>query len=1087
MNVVSHGLPLTIDATIMSRNYKFLIDNGASISLIPPNAHLPSLRPTGISLQSASKDQINCHGELDVSIAIPQLRRTYNWTFIVADVISPILGMDFLSHHDLVVSCKKRTLTDASTTCSAPLSTSNCKHVSFSVNLGDIDSRAQSLLASFPTLTSPLNLSKCVPPSSRVFHTIDTGDHAPVHSKPRPLTGEKLIAAKAEFQFLLDSGRIRRSNSPWATPLHLVPKREPGQYRPCGDFRRLNSITTADRYPLPSLRNLTMSLHNKTVFSKVDLQRAYLQIPVHPNDIAKTAVTTPFGLFEYLFTPYGLRNAGSTFQRFMDSLFSNVPNVYYYLDDLLIASPSEEEHISDLSTVLSILSQNNLRLTIDKCEFFKPSLTFLGYNISASGIRPPTARVQAITEFPLPTNSTELRRFMGMLNFFRHMIPNFANVALPVTELLRLNPKSKSLSWSESEKDAFNQLKQSLADCPTLFFPSPEPSIYHLVTDSSSYAAGDAVYQLIDGQPHPVGFFSKKYSATQRSLSTYDRELLAAFLSVMHFKTLIDGHTVYLFTDHKPLVSAFYSHSTPKSDRQQQRLSFLSEYVAKVEYVAGRDNIVADCLSRPIAAVSTDIYDLPGIACAQLTDPEIDAYRDRLKIFALPNSLSLFCDISTHAPSPFVPLSLRSHIISFLHSLSHPSIKTTTKLVKDRFFWPSMDQSIKNYVRTCLSCQSAKVGMHTHSPIQPISSPSDRFQSIHIDIVGPLPTPYLPNHSEPLPYQYLLTCIDRATRWTEAIPLVNTCASSVAIALISGWISRFGVPLSLVTDRGSQFESELFSQLSHLIGFHHIRTTSYNPKSNGLIERFHRTLKSAIMARKANWYISLPIVLLGLRMSPNSLNFSPFTAVTGSYMLVPHPVISHDNLITTTNSTLKLFVDEMHSIDFYQFSSGDCHTIPPSYVPKDLFSVSKVWLRVDRVRRSLEAPYSGPFTVIERNPKYFILDLPHGPKSVSIDRLKPAYLPLTAPHSSGTSVPSPPSLLPPSPPCISPPDERPPHCVTPSPTLAPDCINVDQPVPSTSSSSNHSSDHSIPLTERPLVTRSGRSVKFNLRPDYKYF
>ena len=163
----------------------------------------------------------------------------------------------------------------------------------------------------------------------------------------------------------------------------------------------------------------------------------------------------------------------------------------------------------------------------------------------------------------------------------------------------------------------------------------------------------------------------------------------------MHFKTLIDGHTVYLFTDHKPLVSAFYSQFTPKSDRQQQHLSFLSEYVAKVEYVAGRDNIVADCLSRPIAAVSTDIYDLPGIARAQLTDPEIDAYRDRLKIFALPNSLSLFCDISTHAPRPFVPLSLRSHIISFLHSLSHPSIKTTTKLVKDRFFWPSMDQSIK--------------------------------------------------------------------------------------------------------------------------------------------------------------------------------------------------------------------------------------------------------------------------------------------------------------------------------------------------------------------------------------------------------
>ena len=1059
MQTVAYGLPLTINATILNHSYNFLIDTGASISLIPFNTSLPTLRPTGISLQTASQSKIECYGELDVNIALPKLRRTFNWSFVVAKVSQPILGIDFLSHYGLIIDCKLRQLIDTETNRKVSLPSSDSESFSFSISFDNIDPRARSLISSFPNLTAPLNLSASETPSNGVYHTIDTGDNPPVYSKPRPLTGNKLSIAKAEFQFLLDTGRIRRSNSPWATPLHMVPKKEAGTFRPCGDYRRLNSITVSDKYPLPNLRNLTMSLHNKIVFSKIDLQRAYLQIPVAPNDIPKTAVTTPFGLFEFLYTPYGLRNAGSTFQRFMDSILSNVKNVYGYLDDILIASESEEEHLSDLNNVLSILSKHNLRITPKKCDFFKTSLTFLGYHVSKDGIRPPDDRVEVITKFSLPQNSTELRRFMGMLNFFRHMIPDFANIAFPITELLRLNPKSHTLTWSDTEKDSFNKLKQSLTECPTLNFPSPDTSIYHLVTDSSQYAAGAALYQLVDGKPCPVSFFSKKYSINQRALSTYDRELLAAFLSVLHFKTLIDGHTVFLFTDHKPLVSAFHSKSTPKSDRQQRQLSLISEYVSDVHFISGRENVVADFLSRPISAVSTDVFDLTGIAEAQKNDTEVIEYKDRLSPYPLPNNLTLLCDTSTQTPRPFVPSNLRTNIISFMHNLSHPSAKTTIRLIKDRYFWPSMDHSIKEYVHTCLSCQSAKVGKHTHSPISPISSPTDRFQAIHIDIVGPLPLAYLPSQTEPLPYRYLLTCIDRATRWTEAIPLVDTTATSVAIALISGWISRFGVPLTCVTDRGSQFESELFSELSSLIGFHHIRTTSYNPKANGIIERFHRTLKSAIMARKTNWLLALPIVLLGYRMSPNSSNFSPFTAVTGSHMLTPYPMISQESSILSNNDTLQKFISEMQSLDFYQFSPGDCHSVPPTYIPKDLFSAPKVWLRIDRVRRPLEAPYSGPFEVLKRADKYFILQLPQGETSVSIDRLKPAYLPpppIPIKHKVQTPKNSSPPIVTPS----STPDSLPPNVQPP--------LSAQTPI------------------KAPVTTRYGRNVKFNLKPDYKY-
>ena len=688
----------------------------------------------------------------------------------------------------------------------------------------------------------------------------------------------------------------------------------------------LNSVTVNDKYPIPHLRNLTMSLHGKKVFSKVDLQRAYLQIPVAKADIPKTAVATPFGLFEYKFMPFGLKNAGPTFQRFIDSIFNQSKNVFIYLDDILIASETEEEHLKDIATVLALLDKHNLRLSIDKCEFLKTSLTFLGYEISASGIIPPADRVAAINDFAHPQCSKDLRRFMGMLNFFRPMIPNFAQIALPLTDLLRQHPASKTLPWTDAVEQSFKDLKHALADCPTISYPSPTASDYHIVSDSSSYAVGAALYQIVNSQPTPISFFSKKLSDLQKTYSTYDRELLAAYLAVLQFKSLIDGHSVTLFSDHKPIVSAFHSKNIAKSDRQQRQLSFLSEYVHDVQYIRGQNNIVSDCLSRPVCSTFVDIFDLSTLAASQSTDEELASYKERLTPHKVSPELTLWCETSTSSPRPFVPAQTRESIISFLHNLSHPGVKNTAKLVKQRYFWPSVDKDIAAFVQQCVNCQQAKIHRHTKSPISPISSNSDRFHTVHIDIVGPLLPASLPTCTYPLPFRYLLTCIDRSTRWCEAIPLVDVTASSVAIAFMSGWISRFGVPLEVVTDRGSQFESELFANLSTLLGIHHMRTTSYHPQANGLVERFHRTLKAAIIARKKNWFYSLPIVLLGLRMTPNSSGFSPFTAVTGTHMLCPQPLISQEKCTTFSSDLLQTFVEEMQATDFSKLSEGTSHS-----------------------------------------------------------------------------------------------------------------------------------------------------------------
>ena len=311
--------------------------------------------------------------------------------------------------------------------------------------------------------------------------------------------------------------------------------------------------------------------------------------------------------------------------------------------------------------------------------------------------------------------------------------------------------------------------------------------------------------------------------------STVDRELLAAYLSVLHFRHLIEGRQVLLLTDHKPLCGAFYSLNPAKSDRQQRQLAILTEFISDIEHVNGSQNIVADCLSRP-TLVQIDACDLPALAEAQASDTEIQS----------------FCDLSTSYPRPFVPCKLRESIFYSIHSINHPGIKSSIKMIKAIYYWPNMDKSIKEFCTSCTACQQAKVYKHTKSPIQTLEISPARFHTVHIDILGPLPPAKSPNSSYIRPYRYSLTCIDRTTRWIEAQPISEITASSVAEAFINTWVTRWGVPLHVITDRGRQLESKLFSEVAKIIGFYRLRTTAYHPQCNGLIERMHRTVAEPI-------------------------------------------------------------------------------------------------------------------------------------------------------------------------------------------------------------------------------------------------
>eukprot|EP01117_Protostelium_nocturnum_P013214 TRINITY_DN4915_c0_g1_i4.p1 TRINITY_DN4915_c0_g1~~TRINITY_DN4915_c0_g1_i4.p1 ORF type:complete len:1172 (+),score=124.10 TRINITY_DN4915_c0_g1_i4:812-4327(+) len=702
-------------------------------------------------------------------------------------------------------------------------------------------------------------------------HSINTGSADPIRARPNRQTFFHQGQIRDFVRTHKSDGLIRDSTSPWAAPLVMVPKPD-GSTRVCVDFRKLNSVTTKDVYPLPRIDETLESLSSAVYLSSMDMIAGYWQMEIEEEDKHKTAFITREGLYEWNVMPMGLTNAPASFQRMMNHMINGISFEWamVYLDDLIIYSKSWEEHLTHLEEIFTRMRKLKLRAKVSKCKFAFHEMKYLGHIVSKDGIRADPEKIKIMEEFVTPKNTQAVYRFVGIASYYRRFIKGFAEIAEPLHRLTRLNVP---FVWTEECEKAFQELKNRLISQPILRHPNfSKPFI--IATDASKVDISAILSQKDErGLEYVIAYSSRLLSDSERRYSTPDRECLAVYWGIETYRMYVYGTEFTIISDHSPLQ--YLSTIEPKGVRGKWQME-LQAYNFKVVHKAGKLHTNADGLTRLDRGEVNEVVEIEKeegnnlveldlsddrIAQLQREDPvliqiiryleegEITVSRETaanwinwVRDFKLSGGILYRLSYQNNGIGNgndrlVIPSVLKIQVLESTHNDlwgGHMGVAKTYHRLQLRYYWKSMWEDVKLHVLHCTSCGKRKKAKHVSLPITPIVS-SYPFELVSVDFIGPFKRTRKGN-------RYVAVFVDHFSKWMELKACRDNTAESAAKALVDEVINRHGTPPKLLSDRGGEFTSIMSQRLYKLFEIYKLNTTPYHPQTNGGNERSHGTL-----------------------------------------------------------------------------------------------------------------------------------------------------------------------------------------------------------------------------------------------------
>ncbi|UYV73872.1 hypothetical protein LAZ67_11001220, partial [Cordylochernes scorpioides] len=854
--------------------------------------------------------------------------------------------------------------------------------------------------------------------SNLAKHRIDTEGAKPIKHKPYRVSAKEREIIKEQIDEMLRDGIIRPSSSPWSFPVILVKKRD-GKYRFCVDYRKLNDVTVKDVYPIPRIDEVLDTLQGSKYFSAIDLKSGYWQVEVEEKDKEKTAFTTAHGLYEFNVMPFGLCNAPATFERNMENMLGNLrwQICLCYLDDVIIYSSDFSTHLKRIEAVLKCFREANLKLNNKKCQFAFEELEILGHITNQHGIKPAEHNIKAIRDFPRPKKIKEVQSFLGMCSYYRKFIKGFSKIADPLTSLIK---KNVPFTWTENQEKAFQTLKVALINPPILGHFDPN-AITYIHTDASNIGLGAKLVQKFGDKEKVISYLSRTLRKPEQNYSTTEKECLAVVWSMSKLRPYLYGRHFKIVTDHHALC--WLKNLKDPTGRLARWALKIQEYHFEIIHKSGKKHLDADGLSRgPLPENEWD-EDYERLFLNQIID-EKDDFIENIKENLSGNKRSFTQNFKEENgclykknPNPegrawllVVPKKRRKEVMSEYHNHmlnGHLGVARTTYRLKNKYYWPSMLKDVSEFVKTCHLCQSRKGSNHLPSGLlQPIPPANYPFERIGIDFVGPLP-------STKRRRKWIIVLTDYYTKYAETKAVSEATVKEVSTFLIEHIILRHGAPRFLISDRGSQFTSNLMKEVMKMCKVKHCFTTSYHPQTNGLTERLNRTLINMISmyvnTDQKNWDEILPFITHAYNTTiQETTGYSPFFLLFGRE---PMSLLDDENIPTDSNMddydeyienyldkiarTRQVVINNTEKTQERMKRNYDKKHNEKIYEPGHLVAV---WTPVRKIGKceKLLRKYFGPYRILKKlsNVNYLIepKDNPgQDPLIVHVSRLKPYF------------------------------------------------------------------------------------------------